>query len=191
MRAFGAVSELETMGLLLVLIKVLGGVSCEPLPLAAAEDDSDGAAAGAETGAESASASASASAAGAGAGGSQPPVLQAMAEWRRRLIQHGAGAEMFARHALLRSHRGGDVALDRAWEPDTASGGATDGVLQRKFTPTSHRNLICGVSLTDYLWFCRAGGGCRGDGSLKRSQGRGQNNNTVGGSEGGAAWGDG
>ena len=91
-----ALSELETMSLLIVLVKCFGGISSDP-PAAAAAAPASGAGAGAGA------ASAEAAADGRGA------VLAAMQTWQRQLLQHGAGGQMLQREALFRSHRALDV----------------------------------------------------------------------------------
>ena len=104
-------------GLLLFLIKCYGGVSCTPVP------ERDEAVRGFEKEHAPVAEVNSASSSVAGDG---PAVLRAMSEWRRRLVQHGGGALMFGRHALLRSYRSGDVEVERA-----AGGGVPAAVVER------------------------------------------------------------
>ena len=113
----GSLSELETMALLLIVIKCFGGLACTPTDCTATA-----------TGANEPSAAAAAAA--VPGHGALPSLLRAMSDWSRRLLQYGGGVEMFARHSLLRSYRSGDVDLDRAQEP-LAGGGVTDHVLER------------------------------------------------------------
>jgi len=117
LRSGGSLSELETMALLLIVIKCFGGLACTPTDCTATA-----------TGANEPSAAAAAAA--VPGHGALPSLLRAMSDWSRRLLQYGGGVEMFARHSLLRSYRSGDVDLDRAQEP-LAGGGVTDHVLER------------------------------------------------------------
>ena len=113
-------------GLLLFLIKCYGGVSCTPVSeLDEAVREREHAAgqavepvlttACAEVNIASRSVAEPARLRPSRAGNG-PVVLRAMSEWRRRLVQHGGGALMFGRHALLRSYRSGDVEAERAYE---------------------------------------------------------------------------
>ena len=115
--------------MLLFLIKCYGGVSCTPVP------ERDEAVRGfekehapAQAAVEPALTTAVAEVNGASrsVAGDGPAVLRAMSEWRRRLVQHGGGALMFRRHALLRSYRSGDVEVERA-----AGGGVPAAVVER------------------------------------------------------------